>query len=168
MMKILRPIIKDDLLLLNKWKNDKEIYQFLGGGYQPTSINTQEKWIDNLIDTTGINKRFIVLLEGKAVGLIGLYSINWINRTCEIGLFIGEKESHSKGIGTKAYLELEKFAKESLNLRKINLNVVETNINAVNFWLKMGFVQVGILSKERYINNKYHNLLIMEKFIEGK
>lgn len=28
----LRPIVKDDLPMLNEWKNNEDVYKFLGGG----------------------------------------------------------------------------------------------------------------------------------------
>lgn len=166
MNEVIRPIVYEDIRILNKWKNDKSVYEFLGGGFLPVSINTQEKWLDSLIDTTGNNKRFIIINdESMPIGLTGLYNINWIHRTCEVGLFIGEISSHGQGYGSKAYKTIEKFARETLNLRKLKLNVVETNNNAVLFWDKLGYKHVGTLNEERFINNKYHNLLILEKFI---
>ncbi|OFU49972.1 hypothetical protein [Aerococcus sp. HMSC10H05] len=56
----LRPILKTDLVYLNKWKNTKEIYQYLGGGFSPISINQQEKWLENMIDITDKNKRYMI------------------------------------------------------------------------------------------------------------
>ena len=88
----LRPIVKKDLEKLNQWKNSEEIYQYLGGGYMPVSIDMQEKWLENLMDTTGNSKRFIIEDSEKgAVGMVGLYNIHWIHRTCELGIFLGGK-----------------------------------------------------------------------------
>lgn len=76
----LRPIIKEDITFLNTWKNDEEIYKYLGGGFIPTSIDQQIKWMDSMIDTSGNNKRFIICEQtDKPVGMIGLYDINWIH-----------------------------------------------------------------------------------------
>lgn len=162
----LRPIEKNDLNNLNKWKNDERIYKFLGGGFQPVSINQQEKWLDNLMDLTGNSRRFIIEdTSKKAIGMIGLYDINWIHRTCEIGIYIGEIEEQKKGYGKEAYEIIEKYALEYLNIRKINLKVVSSNKKAVYFWEKVGFLKVGEFHEERFIQGEYHNLTLMEKFI---
>lgn len=171
----IRPIEKRDLLNLNKWKNDKDTFQFLGGGFHPISIDEQEKWLDRLIDMTGENRRFIiekVTIENKeekniAIGLVGLYTINWIHRTCEVGIFIGEKNEQNKGYAKLAYQIIEEYAVKYLNLRKINLKVVSINQNAILLWKSLGFQKVGELHKERYINGKYFNVDIMEKFINN-
>lgn len=162
----LRPITKKDLPYLNKWKNDEEVYRYLGGGFMPTSIDLQEKWLESMMDLSGNNKRFIInQLDSSPVGMIGLYDINWIHRTCEVGLYIGEKNAQGKGYAKESYHLLEKFAKEYLNLRKINLKVVYSNDAAAKFWESVGYRKVGILKEERFIKGTYLDLMIMEKFI---
>lgn len=99
----LRPIERRDLDKLNQWKNDESVYRFLGGGFLPVSRDIQEKWLDSLMDTTGNNKRFIIENEvGEAVGMIGLYGINWVHRTCELGIFIGDGSQRGKGYASSA------------------------------------------------------------------
>jgi len=162
----LRPIQKNDITYLNKWKNDEETYMYLGGGFMPTSIDLQEKWLDSLIDTTGNNKWFIVCdYNDKPLGMIGLYNINWIHRTCEIGIFIGDHNALGKGYGKEACKILENFAKEYINIRKIKLSVVSDNEHAINMWLSLGYKKIGEHIQDRYIKGSYRNVTIMEKFI---
>lgn len=162
----LRPIKKSDLTFLNEWKNDEEIYKYLGGGFMPTSIDQQEKWIDTMIDTTGNNKRFVICdYQNNPVGVVGLYDISSIHRTCEIGIYIGSKNVQGKGYGKEACQLIEKFAKEYLNLRKIKLNVVLENIGALNLWESLNYEKIGEYKEERYIQGEYKNLVLMEKFI---
>ncbi len=163
----LRPIKRSDILYLNQWKNDEETYMYLGGGFMPTSIDQQEKWLDSMIDTTGNNKRFIICdSDNLPIGVIGLYNINWINRTCEIGIYIGNKDVKGKGYGKEACVLIEKFAKEYVNLRKIKLSVVSDNKKALNMWQSLGYNKIGEYLKERYIKGSYRDLTLMEKFID--
>lgn len=162
----LRPILKKDLPFLNRWKNDEEIFKYLGGGFMPISIDQQEKWLDSMIDLTGNNKRFIISeLDNTPIGMVGLYGINWIHRTCEVGLYIGDKNAHGKGYAKESYGLIEKYAKEYLNLRKIKLNVVDNNKSATYLWSSLGFEKVGVYKKERFIKGVYMDLVLMEKFI---
>lgn len=164
----LRPIEKGDLLFLNKWKNDESVYQYLGGGFLPVSSSIQETWLPSLMDTTGSDKRFIIIENDKKqpVGMVGLYNINWIHRTCELGIFIGEVEQQGKGFASSAYVLIEKYALKFLNLRKIKAMVVKSNDSAVAMYNKLKFRQSGCLLNERFINGEYCDLLIMEKFLE--
>ncbi|HHU83460.1 MAG TPA: GNAT family N-acetyltransferase [Firmicutes bacterium] len=163
----LRPIQKSDLTYLYQWKNDEETFMYLGGGFLPTSIDQLEKWMDVMIDTTGRDKRFIICdNDGSPKGMVGLYDIEWIHRTCEIGVYIGDKDAKGKGYGKEACLLTEKYAKKYLNLRKIKLSVVSDNKRALNMWESLGYKKVGEYIAERYIKGAYRNLTIMEKFID--
>jgi len=163
----LRPIVKSDLQKLNAWKNDESVYMYLGGGYQPVSVDQQEKWMESLIDMSGNSRRFMIVdIDSSPVGMVGLYDINWIHRTCEIGVYIGEKGARGRGYASEACTLVELYAKEYLNLRKIKLNVVADNLTARKLWEKLGYKVVGELEKERFVKGRYCNVLIMEKFIE--
>lgn len=162
----LKALDYDDLEVLNKWKNDEQIFKYLGGGFQPISIDEHRKLMDALVENTGKTKRFIIINENeKKIGFIGIYNISNIHRTCNLGLYIGEKDEQGKGYAKEAYLALERFAKNYLNLRKINLDVVEENEKAIRLYEKLGFNICGKYNKERYINGEYKDLIIMEKFI---
>lgn len=161
----LRPIVREDLAKLNQWKNDEEIFMYLGGGFNPVSIDQQEGWIDNLIEMTQQNKRFIIEIDGQAAGMIGLYSINYINQNCEVGAYIGDKDLHGKGYGKIAYQIIEEYARDYLHQRKIKLFVVEDNAMACKYWEKLGFEKLGVYKEERFIKGKFRDLIIMEKFI---
>lgn len=163
----LRPIVKNDISYLNTWKNDEVTFKYLGGGFSPVSIDQQINWLDNIIDLTGPNKRYTICTVDKdlPIGMVGLYGINWIHGTAEMGLYIGDKDQYRKGFSEEAYYLLEEYAVKYLNLRKLNLNVVKANEKAKTMWEKFGFKVVGKLTDERYIEGKYFDLLIMEKFM---
>ncbi len=164
---ILRPLGSEDASLLCKWKNDIEVYQYLGGGYQPVSRSQYESWVEKMIDQTGSDRRFIIeTTEHEPIGMIGLYDINWIHRTVNVGVFIGEQTFRRQGAASEAYRLLENFAKACLNLRKVNIKVVDDNEKGKAFWTKMGFSLAGTLHAERYINGKYCDVHMMEKFIQ--
>lgn len=163
----LRPIERTDLDFLNRWKNKEDVYMYLGGGFQPVSKDQQANWMESMIDLTGNNRRFMIVQEGKTVGMVGLYNIHWVHRTCEIGIFIGEDQARGKGAATEACRLIENYARNYLNLRKITLKAVTDNKKAVSMWHSLGYKNVGELREERFINGKYCNLLIMEKFLKN-
>ncbi|MGY3775957.1 GNAT family N-acetyltransferase [Helcococcus sueciensis] len=163
---VLRPILRSDLEKLNKWKNDEEIFMFLGGGFNPQSIDQQALWIDKIINIDDKNKRFIIEVDSEAIGLIGLYNIHNIYQNCEIGMYIGEKDFQGKGYAKDACNLIEKYAFEYLNMRKIKIFVVDDNSKALKFWRKLGYKIVGTLEEERYIKGQFRDLVIMEKFLQ--
>lgn len=166
---LLRPIVRNDLEKLNIWKNDENVYKYLGGGFQPTSIDIQNKWMEALMDTTGNNKRFIIEnTNSEAVGMIGLYSINWVHRSSELGIFVGDMEQQGKGYASEAYYLLEEYVRKYINLHKIKAYVVKDNEKAVSMYKKLHFRSAGCLVEERFIDGKYCDVLIMEKIYKSE
>lgn len=162
----IRKIDVQDVDVLYKWRNDVEIFRYLGGGYRPVSKQVQNEIVCAMIKDFEEGKayRYIICLNDKPIGFIGLYDINKWNGTCELGIYIGEKDEWGKGYAKRACLLIENLARE-IGLRKIKLFVVEDNIPAVEMYKKLSFRTVGVLIEERMIENKYHNVLIMEKFV---
>lgn len=162
----LRPIIKNDLKNINKWKNNEIIFKYLGGGYQPISADIQLNWMESLMDTTGNTKRYIIeTKDHSSIGFIGLYSINWIHRNAELGVYIGNIEQQGNGFAKEACVLLENYAHRYLNLCKLKVFVVKKNHIAVNMYKKLDYNIAGELKNERYIDGEFCNLLLMEKFI---
>lgn len=163
----LRPIEKKDLEILNKWKNDERTFKFLGGGFNPISIDQQSYWMESMIDLTGSNRRYLIceLETNEPLGIAGLYDINWIHRSSEVGLYIGNEEQRGKGYASESFEIVEKLASNYLNLRKFRLNVVKNNEDALKLWTNLNFIEVGKLNEERYIDGEYYDVIIMEKFI---
>lgn len=159
---LLRPIEKSDLVNLNKWKNDYSIFKYLGGGFSPQSIDQQSLYIDKLISNDEKNKRFIIEVNKKAIGQVGLYSINWINRNCELGIYIGDKNEWGKGYAKETCEIIHRYVFRVLGLKKIKLSVVSDNINAINMYKKLGYKLVGVHKQERFINGEFKDLSIME------
>lgn len=158
----LRPLLKKDVEKLNKWRNDYQIFKYLGGGYNPISKDQQESWMENMIDNTGNTKRFAIVKNETIIGMIGIYDIDYINRNGNLGMYIGEKELWGQGYGSEALNLLIEFVFKVLNLYKIKLEVVANNTGAIELYKKNGFKIVGTMKDDRYINGKYLDVHIME------
>lgn len=162
----LKPIELDDVTILNKWKNDEEIFKYLGGGFRPISESQQKKWMESMIENNATNQRFMIISDdNKKVGFIGLYGISETHRTCTLGIYIGEKKYWGKGIASRAYKAIEDYAKRYLNIRKIRLEVVRENEGAINLYKKAEFEMCGVYKKDRFIDGEYKDIILMEKFI---
>lgn len=159
------PIEMEDLEILKKWKNDDEVFKYLGGGYRPISDSQAQKWIESLINNNHQYQRFMIKND-KKIGFIGLYNISEVNRTAELGIYIGEKEYQRKGFATMAYKAIEKYAQDWLNIRKIKLEVVKDNKSAIKLYEKLDFKVCGNRVLDRFVEGKYRDVIMMEKFIE--
>lgn len=159
---VLRPLLKEDIDKLNKWRNDYQIFKYLGGGYNPISKDQQKSWMENMIDNTGNTKRFAIVKNESIIGMIGIYDIDYVNRNGNLGMYIGEKEYWGQGYGSEALNLLIEFVFKVLNLYKIKLEVVADNTGAVELYKNNGFKIVGTMKDDRFINGEYVDVHIME------
>ena len=108
------------------------------------------------------------------IGTTGLYSVNWIMRTAEFRVFLGNKTFWNRGIGTESTKLMVVYGFEKMNLNRIWLGVNTENIGGVHAYEKAGFAKEGILRQEQYRNFRYYDVIRMsilrceyEKIREG-
>jgi ribosomal protein S18 acetylase RimI-like enzyme len=82
-----------------------------------------------------------------------------------IGPFAVNPVYQNQGIGTKLLEYVIKLSRLT-NKEKIQLEVVEDAINAINLYKKFGFVIEGILKKNFKRNNTLLDTYIMSKFLQ--
>lgn len=161
----LRPVEKEDLDSLFKWRNDEKIFSQLGGGYFPVSKTEMSKWMDNFCKLDKFNLKFIIEYDGVSVGFISLNNIDYKNGSGELGIYIGESNYQGKGIGSMSLEKLENFSRAQLGLRKIKLLMNDDNIGALKLYEKLSYNYVGKYIRERFVNDKWVDVVIMEKFL---
>lgn len=66
-----------------------------------------------------------------------------------------------KGLGYKSYLKFIPFIFKKYKLNKISLEVLTTNVIAINLYKKLGFVFEGTKRKEIFKNDEYIDSNIM-------
>jgi RimJ/RimL family protein N-acetyltransferase len=90
--------------------------------------------------------------------MVGLFKANYIYRNAEIGIFIGETEYWGNGFGTEAINMILDYAFNTLNFRKIIAEVNETNIQSLEMFKKVGFVEEGHLKEMEFIDGEWTDL----------
>lgn len=163
-MKIyLRALELSDSENLIKWRNDREVTASLGGNTYFFSSYREIEWIKDAINNDKSNVRLSICTEENNVhiGIINLTSINWVNRSAEFSIMLGEKNFWGKGLGTEATLLMLAYGFQELNLNRIYLTVREDNVSAIKLYEKVGFVKEGILRESIFKNNIYINMNLM-------
>lgn len=162
----LRCIERDDIVEdYLRWANDSEVTHYMVLGLKPTNREMmeeeyqkmEEEYQKMIKDKNQINLAIVDKKTDKHIGNIGLYSINWVPRSAEIRIIIGEKDYWGKGIGPEAIRLMMEYAFEKLNLERLCLGVTDKNERAYNAYLKAGFVKEGFLRKTWFRNNEYYN-----------
>ncbi len=71
------------------------------------------------------------------------------------------EEFQEKGYGKAALSRIVDFIFSEKSVRRIYIEVYETNVKAINIYQSFGFKIEGILHKHSFKNGEYINLIIM-------
>ncbi len=95
------------------------------------------------------------------MGCVNLLNIDNINLCADLHIMIGKSEERGKEIGTFAVRAIVEHAFFDLNLRRIQLQVLEYNLLAFKLYKKIGFIEEGRLRKAIFKNGRYVDEIMM-------
>ena len=159
----LRAYERSDLDEVMKWINDEEVTDFLEPLVYPLSSVAEEKFIEAAAISSDTNKTFVIeaIAESKYIGAINFHAINWLNRSAELGIVIGDKSYWGRGYGTDAMRVMMRLAFDKMNLHRLWLRVYEYNQRAIASYEKCGFKREGVLRKARFFRGRYYDTFVM-------
>ena len=148
------------------WLNDPKIYKYLEseGNYKMDAL---KEYIQEAVSNNLFFWAIFLKNSGKHIGNIKIDPINFRHKRGEYGILIGDKSEWGKGFAKEASELVINFCFKQLNLRKITLGVVESNIAAVFLYKKMGFEIEGFYKEHGTYANRVENVLRMSIFNQG-
>ena len=123
---------------------------------------------EKLIYEDSIAKKALFLIAvvgGKIVGFTRCIGskLSRFKHKAEFGICI-LKEYWGYGIGKELLQNILLWA-DNQRIEKITLTAVETNINAIQLYKRFGFIEEGLLIKDRiHRSGNYYNTVIMGRF----
>ena len=168
---ILRCPTKDDALELSKVRaqidgETENLDREVGEG-----LLTQKDF-ENLIYKDSIAHRNLLLVaevNSKIVGFTRCESnvLSRFRHKAEFGICI-MKEYWGYGIG-RILLENILLWADAAGIEKISLNVIEVNTKAIQLYKQYGFIEEGLLRKDRiHKDGNYYNTVIMGRFVDKR
>lgn len=152
----LTPLKNSDTDALYEWQNSAKIRDLTMGFRFPVQTSTVENWIKKVEDQNSKSSVvYGIRVNTLLVGLVSLHSINQYQRKSLLGIYIGNNEQQRKGVGFIATALILDFAFYGLDFRKVGLEVVERNQNAISLYERVGFVKEGTKREEYFIDGKY-------------
>ena len=167
----LRELERDDLLVINTWRRDEELIDYLGAAFRYINVEVENKWFDDYMLNREKNIRCSILNEeDDVVGLVSLTQINRLNQSAVAHIMIGENKNRERGIGYYAVNQILKHAFYDMNFNRVELTVLESNQRSINVAKKVGFKQEGNKRQAAFKKGKFVNTIIMailkEDYIE--
>ncbi|PYB68933.1 GNAT family N-acetyltransferase [Thermoplasma sp. Kam2015] len=138
---------------------DEKVY--LVGEYYMLTERAEQERIKSLDDLT-----LVAVLDRKVVGVLtvqrGIYRKN--KHTGSLGIAIMAGHRH-KGLGTKMIRQAIEWC-EDQGIKKLNLEVFSTNINAINAYKKIGFEVEGYRKKQFIIEGQFVDDVLMTYYVD--
>jgi len=156
----LSPMNEDDAPQYVEWLNDMEVARTLTVAVQTIALSGEREYLrEHAQDHT----YSVVTLDGdRIIGNVGLVDINNLERTCEIGVFIGAKDLWGQGYGREAMVLLMRYAFDYLNMRNIWLRAFAFNERGLASYRKLGFREIGRRRKAAPREGAEHDLVFMD------
>jgi RimJ/RimL family protein N-acetyltransferase len=104
--------------------------------------------------------RFVVDVDGDAVGTVSLFGFSPLVRHAEVGIAL-VPEARGRGLGTRAIAQIVDFAFVRRNLRRLHLQAIESNLGAIRAYEKAGFVLEGRLREHAWVRGVYEDIVLM-------
>jgi RimJ/RimL family protein N-acetyltransferase len=142
------------------WFNDAEVCRENSHHVYPY---TREQALEFIRSLPG-KKNMLVLAvcektSGKHVGNISLQDINFVHRSAEMAIILGEKACWGKGIGKEAARLLAEHGFRALNLHRIGSGTFETNIGFQKIAVSLGMQLEGTRRQAAFKDGRWLDVL---------
>lgn len=158
----IRPLQRADYIeRMPLWFADREVSRYVVRAVLPQTAEELEAAYEQSVASRNDLEWGIDVLGGGPVGIAGLHQLNWIARSAELRILLGERSSWGHGVGTEATQLLVAYAFESLALHRVWLGVNAENVGARTTYERSGFQVEGVLRDDLFRNGRYYDVVRM-------
>jgi RimJ/RimL family protein N-acetyltransferase len=153
----LRPVAERDYPLIHAWQNDSEVWWLMDheGPFSLADIAESER------RAREEGHPYIVELEGRPVGRIGLNNMRRRDRICSLYVFLGERAAWGDGLGTDAIDALLGHAFDRFDLHQVELWSLADNERAIRAYRHCGFKEAARLADRSWKDGRWVDHVIM-------
>ena len=146
---------------LRKVKPCEEFYQMVGSDPAESLFVNDEKFNKSFSESLSRENYWHVFRGDEIIGVAFLHSLDTNDKRARYAVGIYNKENWNIGYGQELSKAVLNYAFVDLNLHKIDLRVLAYNKRAITSYKKIGFVQEGVLRDNAFINNEWHDDIVM-------
>ena len=145
-----------DADLLQEWLNDRYGRYFL-----LSCATAQTMTLDTLTQSEANHLGIITLNDGTPIGAMAYFDHNVVQKRAELRKLIGPPEARGQGFAEEATRLWIDYGISVLDLEKIVVSTLQTNIGNIKLNEEIGFQVEGLLRNEVLIDEKRHDVLRM-------
>ena len=170
----LRQIEEEDLEQLRDWRNGAWLRPYVRE-YRLLNMVNQREWFQHISTSRDVEMFGIQVttdeqpviddfahLTTRLAGVCGLTSINWVNRTAEVSLYVTPSAQH-QGVATETLRRLERIALDDFNLQRLWAEIYQYNDASIYLFEEAGFELEGTLQRHVFKGGTYWSSLMYGK-----
>ncbi len=157
----LRGIEADDLPKLLKWRNRPEFRRFFREHRELTS-EQQSAWYEDIVLKDQSVKMFaiVALDDGRLLGACGLCYVDWINRSADFSIYIGDRDLYiDETLAPDAAWTLLAYGFGELNLHRVWAEIYTIDEAKQAFFQGLGFLLDGRHRETYWSDGAWHDSL---------
>lgn len=142
------------------WFNDQEVCRFNSHARFPNSMERMESYYRHVSQS---KNDLVLAITDKSndehVGNVSLQGINWVDRSAEFAIIIGERRVWGTGVGTEAALLIVRHGFETLNLHRIHCGTTADNEGMKRLAQRMQMKEEGRRREAVFKRGAYRDVL---------
>ena len=147
---------EDDVKTLEQWLPDR-----YGRYFALSAVTAQSLTVYKLISNPKNHMGMITLHDGKPIGVMAFLDLNEDQRRAELRKLIGDLDSRGKGLAEEATRLWARYGFNGLDLQKIYVSTLQTQIGNIKLNEVVGFRVEGLLRNEVLIDGVRRDVLRM-------
>lgn len=119
------------------WRNAPHVARYFQ--IQAIDMATHFNWLQKLKELPPTTVAFFIEVNQKSVGVTYFHSIDYETQSADWGIYLHDENTRGKGIGQEALKEALHYAKTTLEMRSVYLEVLSENGVAKHLYEQVGF-----------------------------
>lgn len=163
----LRPWRDEDLPVLTTLRNDVALQAQLLARARGSRPEQVREW---LLSRSGQADHMLFIIaereDDQTQGFIQISDLDPVNGHADLGIcLLGQ--ARGRGLGGQAIVLLANYLRDQWRLNKLSLRVRADNAAALRCYEKSGFERCGLLRQHVFIEGRWHDVILMERFLAG-
>lgn len=147
-----------------RWMNDPDITEFLESRFFPNSVESLCGYVASKAgDHNNVFLAIVLKNADRHIGNIKMGPIDWVHRSAEIGIIIGEKDCWGQGLATESIAALCGYAFDTLNLHRLTAGCYHGNHGSLRAFEKAGFTVEGTRKSQFFSRGRYVDHVLFGK-----
>ena len=138
----------EHLRLIEKWEEEREIYNYLSHS-RPKCLS------EGAVELWTTTRLFMIRFGNQIVGCVWLDDLDFSKKEGKLGIYIGESHFRGLGVGREVMKEILNLAFGQLDLNRVILHVREKNMRAINCYKSCGFIFTKEFPKKQFSDGSF-------------